>query len=249
VKKICLMDMDGTLTLPRKSMKKNTLKSLLELKDKFKFGIVSGSDFDYIKEQCSDFLKNEVFDLQIFPCNGTKKYIKKNGIWVCDFSVDMKKEIGESNFRKLMFCLLNLQSSLYKNAYSEEIPLNGTFIQYRGSMINWCIPGRGSKDKGREEFKTLDKKYNLRKLMIEKLKSNDFNYLNFALGGSTSIDIYPKGWDKTFCLRHFSEKENIYFIGDKCSFGGNDFHIFEELKPNSFEVKNPQETIRILNKI
>ena len=32
MKKICLMDMDGTLTLPRKKMENNTLKELVNLK-------------------------------------------------------------------------------------------------------------------------------------------------------------------------------------------------------------------------
>ena len=249
MKKICLMDMDGTLTLPRKKMENNTLKELVNLKNKFKFGIVSGSDFDYIQEQCGELLNSSELELEIFPCNGTKKYIKENGIWRCSFSVDMKKEIGDENFHEIMFCLINLQSSLYRYAYNKLIPLNGTFIQYRDSMINWCIPGRGSKDRDRELFKELDEKYSLRKSMIEKLRSSNFDYLNFALGGSTSIDIYPNGWNKTFCLQHLNEKENIFFIGDKCKEGGNDFHIFESLKPNSFEVKNPQETIKILNEI
>jgi len=251
MKKVCLMDMDGTLTQPRKKMQKQTLKELIKLKDKFEFGIVSGSDFNYISEQCEELLRSEDIEIDIFPCNGTKKYVKTNLNWNCEFSVDMKEKIGKERFHKIMFCLINLQSSLYRYAYCKEIPLNGTFIQYRDSMINWCIPGRGSLEKDREAFKSLDKKHNLRKIMLEKLQSSNFGfeYLDFALGGSTSIDIYPKGWDKTFCLQHFDKSRQIYFIGDKCSPEGNDFHIFEALKPNSFEVKNPQQTIKILNEI
>ena len=76
MKKVCLMDMDGTLTSPRKKMKKRTLEDLIKLKDKFDFGIVSGSDFGYINEQCEDLLRSEKIDVEIFPCNGTK--IKKS---------------------------------------------------------------------------------------------------------------------------------------------------------------------------
>ena len=41
--------------------------------------------------------------------------------------------------------------------------------------------------------------------------------LVFAIGGQISIDVYPEGWDKTFCLQ-FIEKDNyknIHFFGDK----------------------------------
>jgi len=41
--------------------------------------------------------------------------------------------------------------------------------------------------------------------------------LVFAIGGQISIDVFPKGWDKTFCLQ-FIEKQGfqtIHFFGDK----------------------------------
>ena len=41
--------------------------------------------------------------------------------------------------------------------------------------------------------------------------------LEFAIGGQISIDVYPVGWDKRFCLQ-FLEKDNIktiHFFGDK----------------------------------
>lgn len=42
--------------------------------------------------------------------------------------------------------------------------------------------------------------------------------LTFAIGGQISIDVFPTGWDKTFCLQ-FIEKEKtcktIHFFGDK----------------------------------
>ena len=43
--------------------------------------------------------------------------------------------------------------------------------------------------------------------------------LKFAIGGQISIDVFPVGWDKTFCLQ-FLEKDgikNIHFFGDKTS--------------------------------
>jgi hypothetical protein len=43
------------------------------------------------------------------------------------------------------------------------------------------------------------------------------------------------------------------FFGDKCSLGGNDYHLYTLLKDGkdtqSYEVKNPKNTIKIINSI
>ena len=81
----------------------------------------------------------------------------------------------------------------------------------------------------------------------QNLKIND--KIICALGGNTSIDIYPKGWDKTFALNYYSTKNNTcWFIGDKCDGKGNDRSIYEALNKNgtSFKTKSPKDTIRII---
>ena len=37
------------------------------------------------------------------------------------------------------------------------------------------------------------------------------------VGGQISIDVFPKGWDKTFCLKHLQGEgfDTIHFFGDK----------------------------------
>ena len=48
-----------------------------------------------------------------------------------------------------------------------------------------------------------------------------------SIGGQISFDVFPKGWDKTYCLQ-FVEGEGydeIHFFGDKTYEGGNDFEV------------------------
>ena len=47
-------------------------------------------------------------------------------------------------------------------------------------------------------------------------KFADFG-LTFAIGGQISFDVFPNGWDKTFCLNHVADEgfEEIHFFGDK----------------------------------
>lgn len=52
---------------------------------------------------------------------------------------------------------------------------------------------------------------------VELLKEKfaDLN-LTYSIGGQISFDVFPKGWDKTYCLQ-FVEKDydEIHFFGDK----------------------------------
>ena len=50
-------------------------------------------------------------------------------------------------------------------------------------------------------------------------------HLTFSIGGQISFDVFPTGWDKTFCLNYIKEGEydEIHFFGDK-TFKGNDIH-------------------------
>lgn len=60
--------------------------------------------------------------------------------------------------------------------------------------------------------------HNIRKKFVESLYANFPDAgLKFAIGGQISIDVFPVGWDKTFCLQ-FIEKggyKTIHFFGDK----------------------------------
>ena len=43
--------------------------------------------------------------------------------------------------------------------------------------------------------------------------------MTYSIGGQISFDVFPQGWDKTFCLRYLAEADfdEIHFFGDKCA--------------------------------
>ena len=56
----------------------------------------------------------------------------------------------------------------------------------------------------------------IRKTMVEKMRE-EFKHLDltFSIGGQISFDLFPKGWDKTYCLRYLDAKArgvDIYII-------------------------------------
>ena len=65
-------------------------------------------------------------------------------------------------------------------------------------------------------------------------------------GGQISFDVFPEGWDKTYCLRHIEGYEDIHFFGDKTREGGNDYEIYESDLTVGHSVTGPEDTIKEL---
>jgi len=253
---LILFDVDGTLTEARKPIQKAMLKALRELSRHAEIGFLTGSGLEYIKEQLWPALADPIIrqNCHLLPCNGTE-YVIPYGDEEIIFNA-MSKEymidsIGKEDFQNLMNVLCKLQAQIVEE--NGDMPLTGNFVQNRGSMINWCPIGRNALQEDRDVFKALDKLYGIRKIYLDKLR----NYISTAkmnvtvkLGGNTSFDIFPNGWDKTFALNHFDGPNWVFwFVGDRCSPTGNDYEIFSELKNTgrAFEVGSPEETVDIID--
>ena len=256
MKKIVLFDMDGTLTPPRQELVYKLLGPLKTLSHYCEIGVVTGSDMDYLQQQIELLLINTQirYKLHLLPCNGTKHYsppMYNHEKHKLVLEKKFKDKIGKKSFNLLMKILIEYQNHL---SYHYEFPLTGHFISYRESMINWCPIGRNAEIEEREEFINLDKNFRtkqFRKIILEQITEEVKNLhldVTVKLGGETSFDIYPTGWDKTFALQHFPNYK-IWFIGDKCHAGGNDEEIFKALNPNSFSVETPEQTEEILTNI
>tara|TARA_B100000131_G_C18055221_1_gene588091 strand:+ start:445 stop:1248 length:804 start_codon:yes stop_codon:yes gene_type:complete len=253
---LVFFDVDGTLTEARRPIQKSMLKALRELSRYAEIGFLTGSGLEYIKEQLWPALADPIIrqNCHLLPCNGTE-YIIPYGDEEIIFNY-MSKEymvetIGEANFQKLMNMLCTLQARVVSE-YS-ELPLTGNFIQNRGSMINWCPIGRNAQPSEREIFKALDSFQGIRNKYLTILKKYILTEkldITVKLGGNTSFDIFPVGWDKTFALNHFEGKNWVFwFVGDRCGPTGNDYEIFSELKNTgrAFEVGAPEETVDIID--
>lgn len=66
-------------------------------------------------------------------------------------------------------------------------------------------------------------------------------------GGQISFDVFPIGWNKTYCLRHVDEYEEIHFFGDKTTEGGNDYEIYESDLTLGHRVTGPESLLKELN--
>ena len=74
--------------------------------------------------------------------------------------------------------------------------------------------------------------------------------LRFTKGGVKSFDVYPMGWDKTFCFNFIKGYDNILFQGDNTYPGGGDYYLaVHERITKGIYVKNPEDTIYKASKL
>jgi len=263
-KTIVLFDMDGTLTPCREKIKSPVIAALRKLNPHTRIGIVSGSDYDYIMQQCAalfDFGGVDLDNIDILPCNGTKFYKWDKTSFKLTHNNDMRMALGKdsggaSQYQKLVRRITTLQNEAVLGVL-KDTTLTGTFLQYRGSLLNWCFVGRDADTSVREEFEKINRQQKVRvfyKNKLDRFLKDESMLATSALGGKTSIDIYPHGWDKTFALQYYPGW-TVYFVGDACQEGGNDWHIYQALKDlgrnfdRSYWTKSPEDTVNIIDQV
>ena len=80
--------------------------------------------------------------------------------------------------------------------------------------------------------------------MVKVLQTQFAEYnLTCSIGGQISFDVFPNGWDKTYCLQFVQDDfDDIHFFGDKTYKGGNDHEIFESPRTIGHTVTSPEDT-------
>lgn len=239
-KVLCLFDVDGTLTPARQVASPEMLQLLSRLREKVVTGFVGGSDLRKQQEQLGSATHNvvDMFDYA-FAENGLIAYYMSKPLSSLAF-IDW---IGEEAYQRLANFILRYIADL-------QIPIKrGTFIEFRRGMINVSPIGRNATIQERDDFQAYDQVHHIRRDFVRALKAEfpDLS-LTYSIGGQISFDVFPNGWDKTYCLQHINEQdfEAIHFFGDKTYEGGNDYEIYEHPLTVGHSVESPADTMRIL---
>ncbi|KAK5641206.1 hypothetical protein RI129_009753 [Pyrocoelia pectoralis] len=238
---LCLFDVDGTLTKSRQEIDVNFKNFLMEkIKPLANIALVGGSDLTKIQEQMGDDVIHH-YDY-IFPENGLIAY--KGGVLAHKQSI--QEFVGEEKLQKFINFVLHYLSSI-------TLPLKrGTFVEFRTGLLNICPIGRSCSQKERDDFEKYDNIHHIRKDMIKALRAKFPNSgFNYSIGGQISFDVFPIGWDKTYCLQHVENERyrEIHFFGDKTDLGGNDHELFKDSRTIGHKVLNPDDTKEQLIKL
>ncbi|KAJ1426873.1 Phosphomannomutase [Sesbania bispinosa] len=229
-----------------------------ELRKIVTVGVVGGSDLSKISEQLGQTVIND-YDY-VFSENGLVAH--KQGKLIGTQS--LKSFLGDEKLKayhnlkdglknKLIwkFIMANLRRYEFINFTLHyiadlDIPIKrGTFIEFRSGMLNVSPIGRNCSQEERDEFEKYDKVHNIRPKMVSVLREK-FAHLNltFSIGGQISFDVFPQGWDKTYCLRYLDDFNEIHFFGDKTYKGGNDHEIYESERTVGHTVTSPEDTVK-----
>ncbi|XP_078043511.1 phosphomannomutase [Augochlora pura] len=234
---ICLFDIDGTLTKPRQKIEESMQTFLTEtVKKEFDIGIVGGSDIEKLKEQLGGETIFTKYNY-IFAENGLVAYKNNKKLK----TETIQSIIGEESLQDLINFCLRYISEL-------RLPLKrGTFVEFRSGLINISPVGRNCTQEERLQFYEYDMENQIRRKFIQVLKKQFSDLpLSYSIGGQISFDVFPNGWDKTYCLRHLRGYHEVHFFGDQTLQGGNDYEIYESHLTVGHRVTCPEDTIKQL---
>ncbi|KAL2049760.1 hypothetical protein ABVK25_009983 [Lepraria finkii] len=243
---ICLFDVDGTLTPARRTVAPEMLQLLSALRHRCAIGFVGGSDL--VKQQ-------EQLGTPSIPVTSLFDFcFAENGLTAIRLGQQLASNsfigwLGQEKYKELVnFCL----------RYIADIDCpekTGTFVEFRNGMINVSPVGRNASVQQRNDYEKFDMENKIRAKFVQALKEKFPEYgLTYSIGGQISFDVFPTGWDKTYCLQLLkAEKEvsgvdytTIHFFGDKTYKGGNDYEIYEDSRTVGHSVKSPEDTMRVL---
>ena len=110
-----------------------------------------------------------------------------------------------------------------------------------------------SSKKQRAAYNEWDSIERERESIVEFIETN-YPEVEAKIGGEISIDIFPKGKDKSQASKWVRDNVggDIVFFGDQCGPNGNDYAIYKDVIDNggtSHEVKDYKETSKILNNL
>jgi phosphomannomutase len=240
---LVLFDVDGTLTPARLEIEAPMLECLSRLRalPHVDIGTVGGSDMPKQLEQLgADTLDR--FDWA-FAENGTVAHRGREPLP----SASLVGHLGEENLQEL------LNTTLAELAKIKLPFKRGNFVEMRRGMLNVSPCGRSVSREERAAFFEFDRTAGVRQQLLETLRAQfgERFGLTFSIGGQISMDIFPTGWDKTYCLRHVADAgyDEIHFFGDKTDPGGNDHEIFVDSRTIGHAVTCPEDTIRDITKL
>jgi len=124
-------------------------------------------------------------------------------------------------------------------------------LQDRGSQITLSAIGRHAPRRLKSVY---DKDRVIRTKWKEFMETLlDMEQYDICIGGTTSIDVTKKGWDKgkgieLFCNTNNIDTSNVIYFGDKLMPGGNDYPATRVIN-NCVMVTGPEDTLLRLKQV
>tara|TARA_R110000796_G_scaffold22986_3_gene66131 strand:+ start:1039 stop:1737 length:699 start_codon:yes stop_codon:yes gene_type:complete len=201
-----IFDVDGTLTPSRGRINKHFAVWFKNFATHNPCYIVTGSDKSKTLEQ----LGSDIYDLAVksYQCSGNDVYEGSQNIYTSNVNWD-------SHMTGFFQQELNSSAYLFRT---------GIHVEYRPGLINFSIIGRRASKAQRNNYISWDNQEKERVGVVERFNAK-FPKYQASVAGEIGIDIVVRGNDKSQIIKDFYDKGDIYFFGDNCTPGGNDYEI------------------------
>lgn len=208
--KLIAFDLDGTLTEHRTSIDENNYKLLEDIQKTYETVIVGAGTCERIAKQ-----------LRGFPIDIIGNYGMQKSLWSVDRRSIEKDEV-----------LVDIEAVTQKVNTIRE--LTG-YVSFKGHSVEFhesgviTLPLLGTEAEIQDKL-VFDPTREKRRAIFTLVKEYFIDYTVF-IGGSSSFDIVPKQYNKYIALCEYArtksiELNEILYVGDDFSEGGNDEQIF-----------------------
>jgi len=248
-KKIIAFDLDGTLAESKRPITGEMAKLVEELIKEKIVVIISGGTFKQFNTQFLPsldkvcFESSDIKNLILLPTSGSQRY---------EYDLEKKEwiltdiELFPENLKEKAKTVLKgmIDSKLY------DIPDNpiGEYIEDRMTQLSISALGQEAPIEQKKLWDPDQKKRQKMKEVLDK----ELPEVTIAIGGTTTIDILPKGFDKAKGLTRLLDKigmkiDDMVFVGDAIFPGGNDYSACEA-GIECVKITGPDETKEVIKK-
>lgn len=227
-----IFDVDGTLTPSRQSIDVEFRNWFEHFATHNSVYIVTGSDREKTLEQLGKTIYNLAHT--VYQCSGNDVWQQSTNIRSTDLKLPEE-----------------IVSTLYEIVDSSKFSFKlGKHLEERQGLANFSVIGRGANSRERFAYKMWDEQVEERADIVKELTLR-FPKYKFQVAGEIGIDITKHG--KEQILSDFDSNSELFFFGDKCQPGGNDYDISEAIKQRPFgrviEVKDWEHTWMMLKRL
>lgn len=213
--KAIVFDLDDTLAPSKQAVPVEMAHELVLLSRQFEVGILTGGQYRQVEQQVLAHLPKSVADrVHVFGCSGSQ-YRLANG----DVTTEMIPDASRERLKTIV------EKVAMEMGYWVDNPA-GPIIEDRLAQITYSALGQKASPEAKSGW-DVDK--SKRSLMVDRLTNLVDDY-DFRIGGSTSIDVTPKGRDKAYGMDKFLnlvgvEPFETVYVGDSFTNHGNDFPV------------------------
>lgn len=248
-KKIVAFDLDGTLAESKQHLENDVSELLCKLAKEKIVVIITGGSFEQFKKQFLPYFKPSEADeelvyknLILLSTSGSQRYQydEQTKNWAMtdieEFPAGAKEEVISA-----------LNRIISSGKYGIAPVIDGDeVIEDRLTQISMSALGQHAPI----ELKKLWDPEQLKRQEMKKILESELPNVSIIIGGTTTLDILTKGFDKAKGLIRLLDKlgmtvNDMVFVGDAIFPGGNDYSAYEA-GIESIRVSGPVESKEII---